>query len=161
MYLAANVVTSIAGESEQSRSKRKQLTNQLDVLVQGLKTCKKFVVDNLHGTSCSKLLRCYIPKTETNGLSVAGTCGVAIRSARSDSPGLSSTSHGTESDDTDGNGSQDGVEAPTDSVCEVVSAPTAPGTEEEPIPDEAVTDFDEIVEPVDEDWNLELVTEKK
>jgi hypothetical protein len=160
-YLADDIVTSIAGESEQSRSQRKQLTNQLDVLVQGLETCKRFVVGNVHGTSCSQLLRCYITKTKTNGLSVAGTRGVAIRSARSDSPGLSSPSRGTESDEADGNGSQDGVEAPTDSVYEVVSAPTAPGTEEEPIPDEEVTAFDEMVETVDDDWNLEVVTEKK
>jgi hypothetical protein len=57
-YLATDVVTSIAGESEQSRSKRKQLMNQLDVLSQGLETCKTFVVGNSHGTSCSRLLRC-------------------------------------------------------------------------------------------------------
>lgn len=60
MRRSSDIVTSIAGESEQSRSKRKQLTNQLDVLVQGLGTCKKFVVGNLHGTFCSKLLRCYV-----------------------------------------------------------------------------------------------------
>ncbi|KAF3020902.1 hypothetical protein E8E12_000061 [Didymella heteroderae] len=43
-YLAADEVTSVAGESDESRAKRKQLTNQLDVLVHGLETCKKFVV---------------------------------------------------------------------------------------------------------------------
>jgi predicted ATPase len=48
-YLAADEVTSVAGESDESRAKRKQLTNQLDVLVHGLETCKKFVVGTLHG----------------------------------------------------------------------------------------------------------------
>ena len=43
-YLAADMVTSVAGESDESLAKRKQLTNQLDVLVHGLDTCKKFVV---------------------------------------------------------------------------------------------------------------------
>ncbi|KAJ4342112.1 hypothetical protein N0V95_007048 [Ascochyta clinopodiicola] len=160
-YLAADVVTSIAGESEQSRSKRKQLTNQLDVLVQGLETCKKFVVGNLHGLSCSKLMRCYTSETETDGLSVAGTRDVAIRSARLECLGLSSLSHGTELDEANGNGSQDEVEASTDSVYEVVSAATAPGTEAAPTPDEEVTAVDEIVKPVDDDWHLEVVTAKK
>jgi hypothetical protein len=48
-YLASDVVTSVAGESEESRAKRKQLTNQLDVLVQGLETCKRFIVRTLQG----------------------------------------------------------------------------------------------------------------
>jgi hypothetical protein len=43
-------VTSVAGESDESRAKRRQLTNQLDVLVQGLQTCRKFVVGTLQGT---------------------------------------------------------------------------------------------------------------
>ncbi|KAH4902835.1 hypothetical protein HBI56_121500 [Parastagonospora nodorum] len=47
-HLAADVVTSVAGESDESRAKRRQLNNQLDVLIQGLETCKKFVVGKLH-----------------------------------------------------------------------------------------------------------------
>ncbi|KAH5707452.1 hypothetical protein HBI20_205330 [Parastagonospora nodorum] len=48
--LAADVVTSVAGESDEGRAKRRQLNNQLDVLIQGLETCKKFVVVTLHDT---------------------------------------------------------------------------------------------------------------
>lgn len=48
-HLAADEVTSVAGESDESRAKRKQLSNQLDVLVHGLETCKKFVVGTFHG----------------------------------------------------------------------------------------------------------------
>lgn len=48
-YLAASIVTNVAGESDESRMKRGQLTSQLDVLVQGLQTCKKFMVGRLHG----------------------------------------------------------------------------------------------------------------
>jgi hypothetical protein len=48
-YLASDVVTRVAGETDESRAKRRQLTHQLDVLVQGLQTCKKFVVGTLHG----------------------------------------------------------------------------------------------------------------
>jgi hypothetical protein len=49
-HLDTEVVTSVAGESEESRVRRRQLTNQLDVLVQGLETCKKFIVGTLQGT---------------------------------------------------------------------------------------------------------------
>ncbi|CBX97991.1 hypothetical protein IAQ61_010094 [Plenodomus lingam] len=49
-YLTAEVVTSVAGESDEGLAKRSQLTNQLGVLVQGLETCKKFVVGTLHDT---------------------------------------------------------------------------------------------------------------
>src|SRR5690348_12247340 len=38
--LAADVVTEIAGESEESRTMRKQFTNQLNVLSTGLETCR-------------------------------------------------------------------------------------------------------------------------
>jgi len=49
-YLPADVVTSVAGESEESCVKRKQLTNQLDVLVRGSETCRRFMVGRLQGT---------------------------------------------------------------------------------------------------------------
>jgi hypothetical protein len=160
-YLTADVVTGVAGESEQSRSKRKQLTNRLDVLVQGLETCRQFVVGNLHGTSGSRLPQCYILNQETNELSAAGTRDVAIRSARSDSSGFSSPFYGRESDEADENGSQDGVEALSDSAHEVLSASQAPGREEPPIPDDEVIASDEIVEPVNDDRGLRAVTGKK
>lgn len=159
--LTADVVTSVAGESEQSCSKRKQLTNQLDVLIQGLETCKKFVVGNLHGTSGNQLPRCYILNPETDELSAAGTRDVAIRSARLNSSGFSSPFYGKESDEADENGSQDGVEALSDSAHEVVSASPAPEIEEPPMHDEEVIASDEIVEPVDDDWGLKAATGKK
>ncbi|KAH8704460.1 hypothetical protein GQ44DRAFT_716700 [Phaeosphaeriaceae sp. PMI808] len=49
-YLATEVVTRVAGESEESRAKRKQLANQLNVLIKGSETCKKFMVGTLPGT---------------------------------------------------------------------------------------------------------------
>ncbi|KAF2259691.1 hypothetical protein CC78DRAFT_524429 [Lojkania enalia] len=49
-YLTADVVASVAGESEESRAKRKQLMNQLDMLVRGSETCKRFMVGRLQGT---------------------------------------------------------------------------------------------------------------
>ena len=55
-YLTDEVVTSVAGESDESCAKRRQLTNQLSVLVQGLQTCKKFVVGTLHGMCLVHLL---------------------------------------------------------------------------------------------------------
>lgn len=48
--LATDVVTSIAGESEESRARRNQLTNQLNVLIRGSETCKKFMVGRSQGT---------------------------------------------------------------------------------------------------------------
>jgi len=49
-YLTADVVTSVAGESDESRARRKQLTHQLDVLIKGSETCKKFMLARLQGT---------------------------------------------------------------------------------------------------------------
>jgi len=49
-YLATDVVTSVAGESDESLARRKQLTHKLDVLVKGSETCKKFMLVRLQGT---------------------------------------------------------------------------------------------------------------
>jgi hypothetical protein len=51
--LATDVVTSIAGESEERQEKRMLLTNQLDVLVQGSEICERFVVRTLESTPAS------------------------------------------------------------------------------------------------------------
>jgi hypothetical protein len=56
IYLANDVVTSVAGESEESRTKRKQLNDQLSVLVQGLETCKRFMVRTLQGEYQGRLI---------------------------------------------------------------------------------------------------------
>lgn len=53
------MVTDIAGESEESRATRKQLTDQLDVLVQGSEICKKFMVGKLQGTQDAISLSIY------------------------------------------------------------------------------------------------------
>ena len=41
--MPASLVTSIAGESEENRAQREQLTRQLDVLTKGSETCKRFI----------------------------------------------------------------------------------------------------------------------
>lgn len=41
--MPANLVTEIAGESEESRAERDQLTRQLDILMKGSETCKRFI----------------------------------------------------------------------------------------------------------------------
>ena len=55
-YLDADVVTSVAGESDESRARRKQLAHQLDVLAKGSETCKKFMLVRLQGT-CDNMPR--------------------------------------------------------------------------------------------------------
>ncbi|EUC26876.1 hypothetical protein COCCADRAFT_10352 [Bipolaris zeicola 26-R-13] len=55
--LASDVVTDIAGESKESRAKRSQLEIQLVVLVQGLDTCKRFMVKTLQDTPDTPTLR--------------------------------------------------------------------------------------------------------
>ncbi|RMZ66327.1 dynamin GTPase [Pyrenophora seminiperda CCB06] len=55
--LASDVVTDIAGESKESRAKRSQLEIQLGVLVQGLDTCKRFMVKTLQDTPDTPTLR--------------------------------------------------------------------------------------------------------
>ncbi|KAF3006088.1 hypothetical protein E8E13_011098 [Curvularia kusanoi] len=157
--LVAKLATS-SGESDQSRSKRKQLTKQLNVLAQGLETCKKVLVGNLHGTSWTQMSLCYTLKTKTNTLCVTDTRGVAIRSIEFDSPGLSSLSHGTESDEAEEMGSQDEVDAPTDSVYEVASISTTLETEEAMMPAEQAAAVDDIVKSVEDEWDVDTVTKK-
>ena len=41
--MSAELVTSMAGESEENRAQREQLTKQLDVLTKGSETCKRFI----------------------------------------------------------------------------------------------------------------------
>ena len=41
--MAADLVDSVAGESEENRAQREQLTKQLDVLIKGSETCKRFI----------------------------------------------------------------------------------------------------------------------
>ena len=41
--MSADLVTSIAGESEENRAEREQLNKQLEVLMKGSDTCKRFV----------------------------------------------------------------------------------------------------------------------
>jgi hypothetical protein len=41
--MPADLVTSVAGESEENRAQREQLNKQLEVLMKGIKTCKRFV----------------------------------------------------------------------------------------------------------------------
>jgi GTP-binding protein EngB required for normal cell division len=65
--LADDVVTNIAGESEERQEKRRELTNQLDVLMQGSETCKRFIVGTLQGTYDALILCCsLIDCTEAN-----------------------------------------------------------------------------------------------
>jgi hypothetical protein len=41
--MPADLVTRIAGESEENHTKREQLNRQLDVLMKGSETCKRFI----------------------------------------------------------------------------------------------------------------------
>lgn len=41
--MPAELVTSIAGESEENRAQREQLNKQLEVLMKGTETCKRFI----------------------------------------------------------------------------------------------------------------------
>lgn len=45
----ADLVTSIAGESEENRALREQLTKQLNVLTKGSDTCKRFIGARIFG----------------------------------------------------------------------------------------------------------------
>lgn len=47
--MPADLVTRIAGESEENHAQREQLTKQLDVLVKGSDTCKRFIGVRLLG----------------------------------------------------------------------------------------------------------------
>lgn len=53
-------VAHIAGESEETRSEREQLGKQLDVLRNGLETCKRFVGFRVSGGEDSDSSPCYI-----------------------------------------------------------------------------------------------------
>ena len=47
--MPAELVTRIAGESEENRVQRERLTKQLDVLMKGSDTCKRFIGVRLLG----------------------------------------------------------------------------------------------------------------
>lgn len=47
--MSADLVTSMAGESEESRGQREQFAKQLDVLTKGSDTCKRFIGVRLLG----------------------------------------------------------------------------------------------------------------
>ena len=51
--MSADLVTAIAGESEENRAKREQLTKQLDVLTKGSEICKRFIVLKVIGRGFS------------------------------------------------------------------------------------------------------------
>jgi hypothetical protein len=51
--MPADLVTRIAGESEESRELREQLTKQLDVLTKGSDTCRRFIGARLLGENYS------------------------------------------------------------------------------------------------------------
>ena len=55
--MPAELVTSIAGESEESRALREQLTKQLDVLMKGSDTCKRFIGARLFGKTGTSSFR--------------------------------------------------------------------------------------------------------
>ena len=59
--MSAELVTSMAGESEENRAQREQLAKQLDVLTKGSDTCKRFIGARLLGKiapTCSIFSSC-------------------------------------------------------------------------------------------------------
>lgn len=59
--MTAEMVASIAGESEENRAQREQLTKQLDVLMKGFETCKRFMTIGVLGMTLpfSSLADCH------------------------------------------------------------------------------------------------------
>ncbi|KAF7503507.1 hypothetical protein GJ744_003658 [Endocarpon pusillum] len=55
--MPADLVTHIAGESEVNRAQREQLTRQLDVLMKGSETCKRFIGVRVLGADDSTIQR--------------------------------------------------------------------------------------------------------
>jgi hypothetical protein len=58
--MPADLVTSIAGESEENSAVREQLDKQLDVLMKGSATCKRFIGARLLGKTGTWLARSYV-----------------------------------------------------------------------------------------------------
>lgn len=54
--MPADLVTRIAGESEENRAQREQLTRQLDVLMKGSETCKRFIGIRVLGAKFTQLV---------------------------------------------------------------------------------------------------------
>jgi hypothetical protein len=46
-----DLVSAIAGESKESREKRRKIANQVEVLIKGSETCKRFAGIRLDGQS--------------------------------------------------------------------------------------------------------------
>ena len=62
--MAADLVTSIAGESEENRALREQLSKQLDVLMKGSETCKRFIGARLFGKTGTRRVLIFIAAYE-------------------------------------------------------------------------------------------------
>jgi hypothetical protein len=54
--MPADLVAGIAGESEENRAQREQLTRQIDVLMKGSETCKRFIGVGVIGKKFTQLL---------------------------------------------------------------------------------------------------------
>ncbi|EOA85870.1 uncharacterized protein SETTUDRAFT_151664 [Exserohilum turcica Et28A] len=117
--LASDVVTSIAGESKESQAKRSQLENQLGVLVQGLETCKRFIVGTLQGAPDAATLR---PGLE------ASSSDLSLDSSRTES---------------DGRVTDDGLEE-FDASPDAALAEWALPTEGESVPEQELERLDEV-----------------
>lgn len=164
-YLAPDVVSSVAGESDESRAKRRQLMNQLDVLVQGLQTCKTFVVGTWQGTFLIYLpMQCYELAVEANVWLSIGTRDVAVLSERSgtSSPDLLSLSLRTESAELVANDEPEVSEVPNDELYDESVFPEAPEPVSEPVSelepelepplDEVNYAVEVVAEPIHDDW---------
>jgi hypothetical protein len=154
-------VARVAGETDESRAKRRQLTNQLDVLVQGLETCKKFVVWTLHGMLPIYSSMRYHDLAVRSNAWRTGTREEAILPERSlaSSPDLSSLAPRKGTDELVTKEDLEVSEISCDEVQDDSSfseaLPPMPELEQEPL-FEVDQPAEAIAEPIDEDWGRVL-----
>jgi hypothetical protein len=94
--MPADLVTHIAGESEEDRAQREQWTRQLDILTKGSETCKRFIGVRALGEKITQLVF-----SEPLLNSYAGTEGGMIKGGtwlKSANQGLSDYDEGSEED---------------------------------------------------------------
>jgi len=89
--MPTDLVTSIAGESEENRAQREQLNRQLEVLMKGIETCKRFVGVRILGKIVPGLSICEI--------SLIGLVGVDDSTIQSENTSNSANYDSSDSDE--------------------------------------------------------------
>jgi len=126
--MPAELVTSIAGETEENRAQREQLNKQLEVLMKGIETCKRFVGVRILGK--------IVPGLSICELSLIWLVGVDDSTIQSENTPNSADYDPKDSDEASDDSTSDDVRSLVDSLDRVHRSTSPPPPEPFPPPRE-------------------------